>query len=75
MVRVIKLGNGDKLRVSGSMDALNDLAVVLGYAGMYLDERGYEYIQKPIWETHGQIYDALDERGYYDDVKGEEVTA
>lgn len=74
MVRVIELGNGDKLRVSGSMDALNWLGVVLGCAGTYLGVQGYEDVQKPMRKACDQIYDALDERGYYDDFKGKEVT-
>lgn len=73
MVRTIALGSGNKLRVSGSMGALNDLAAALYEAARYNEEQNFKALAEPMHKAASQIHDALSERGFYDKIRKEET--
>ena len=52
-------------KISGSKETLNNISLYLGYAVTELERKGYDGMALPVKTASHEIYEALEEVGYY----------
>ena len=56
-------------KITADKETIHRLLDLTVFASSHADSQGYEASKRVFEETFHQIFDALDEVGYYDDVK------